>query len=331
MPTFCRHNRLIQNCPICTREQSIEPRPVLSSSAPRTTLPRTPSARTSRRSSSVASPRAAGGLKVRRLARGQDDGYRCAGVPGLKSSVDAERLAEELTFAATRLQVLAVDPPGLYAAVADPAGDVEERLWLAFLIVYLGPAEGPEPFSAIAAVRTPWHSGELPDLPQGLVLGARTAHDPGRGTRTLSAYRAWADRGGSQAAAFLGDAGWSAQRRFSRVYERLALPGLTRDARYDLLVTLGRLGVIELEAATLVLGGDNAVTVAAKRALGIGDPLLLERRSQALAEACEVPLDALDLGLFNWERGERAAVGIDAATEPAAEVLARVRRGLELG
>ena len=36
VPSFCRHNRLIQNCPICSREQAIELRPVVSSSAPRT-------------------------------------------------------------------------------------------------------------------------------------------------------------------------------------------------------------------------------------------------------------------------------------------------------
>ena len=30
MPTFCRHNRLVQNCPICAREQDVEMRPVVS-------------------------------------------------------------------------------------------------------------------------------------------------------------------------------------------------------------------------------------------------------------------------------------------------------------
>ena len=40
MPTFCRHNRLIQNCAICSREMAVEPRPVLSSSAPKVNQPR---------------------------------------------------------------------------------------------------------------------------------------------------------------------------------------------------------------------------------------------------------------------------------------------------
>jgi hypothetical protein len=32
--------------------------------------------------------------------------------------------------------------------------------------------------------------------------------------------------------------------------------------------------------------------------------MVLDRRAAELAEACEVPLEALDLALFNWERGE---------------------------
>ena len=40
MPTFCRHNRLLQNCTICAREQNFDARPVVSSSAPKSTQPR---------------------------------------------------------------------------------------------------------------------------------------------------------------------------------------------------------------------------------------------------------------------------------------------------
>ena len=65
-----------------------------------------------------------GGVRVRRLARGADDGYRSGLVPGLKSSQEAERLAEELAFATTRLTRLATAPPGLYAELADPQTDL---------------------------------------------------------------------------------------------------------------------------------------------------------------------------------------------------------------
>src|ERR1700676_1476152 len=122
MPTFCRHNRLVQNCPICSREQSVELRPIVSSGAPRVSEPRPRRAAAAPRAASGG--RSGTGLRVRRLERGADDGYHSRLVPGLKSSADVERLAEELAFAAARLVRLADDPPGLYADVAGP-GEVE--------------------------------------------------------------------------------------------------------------------------------------------------------------------------------------------------------------
>ncbi|MDQ2760240.1 MAG: hypothetical protein M3Y17_07335 [Actinomycetota bacterium] len=356
MPTFCRHNRLLQNCPICSREQAVELRPVVSPGAPRAGAPRAsaPSADAARtRASGSAASRSPGGSKpgagvrVSRLARGIDDGYRSRLVPGLRSSVDAQRLAEELAFAAGRLSRLAVDPPGCYAEIADPGGDLEERTWLAFLIAYICPAGGEDPFAAIRAVRTSWASGEQPALeaidgeggpatidgervPEGLEAGPRTAHDPRRGLRTIEAYRSWASRAGSQAAAFTGEAAWAAQRRFARAFERLSLSGFHRDARFDLLASLGRLGVYDLRAGALQLGGDDPVTVAAKRALGIGDPLLLERRAAELASACGLPLEALDLGFDNWERSRRASLGLEPGSEPDPEALAATRAALGL-
>jgi hypothetical protein len=329
VPTFCRHNRLVQNCPICSRELAIELRPIVSSSAPRTSQPRPErsGASAARRGVSQSGGRSA--LKVRRLARGADDGYNSPLLPGLRSSEDGERLAEELAFAVARLKRLEIEPPGLYAEVADAREEIEERSWLAFLIAYVGPTDGEDPFASIRRARTPWSLHGQPSL-EDIELGPRTAHDPTRGSRTIDAYRAWAGRSGSQSGAYTGDSAWTAERRFDRTFERLALPGLHRGARFDLLVTLGRLGVYELRAAALELGGANEVTVAAKRALGIGDPLLLERRAADLARACKLPLDALDLGLYNWERGERATLGMGPDLEPDADALESTRAALGL-
>lgn len=329
MPSFCRHNRLIANCPICSREQDVEMRPIVSSSAPRVSAPTRPASARHATENRGGGAGRAGGLRVRRLARGADDGFHSSLVPGLRSSADAERLAEEIAFAAARLSLLAADPPGLYAEVADGGRDIEERTWLAFEIAYLCPQEGDEPFASISAARVTWASGDLPVL-DGVEPGPRIAHDPARGTKTFEAYRAWAGRAGSQAAAFTGEAAWSPDRRFARVFERLALPGLHRDARFDLLVTLGYLGVYDLRARSLQFGGENRVTLGAKRALGIGDPLLLDRRAAELATACGVPLEALDLGLHNWERNERATLGAGAVTEPDDGVLSQIRDALGL-
>jgi hypothetical protein len=254
-------------------------------------------------------------VRVSRLARGADDGFRSELAPGLRSSDDAARLAVELAYGYARLERLSSDPPGSYAEVADPALDLEERTWLAFQIAYLGPLEGPEPFVAIERARRSWASGEVPCLAEA-ETGPRGAHASGLALRTPAAYRAWAQRAGSQAAVFAGEAAWTPERRFARAYERLALPGFHRGARFELLTALGQTGTYELRPGTLALGGTDPVTVAAKRLLGIGDPMLLQRRAAALAEACELPLAALDVGFYNWERGSRATLGIGTELEP---------------
>ncbi|MFL5816755.1 MAG: hypothetical protein ACJ76L_04050 [Conexibacter sp.] len=331
MPTFCRHNRFLANCPICSHDQV----DVVSSRRSGTAKPAGGAART-RSASSTRGGRSGGAVRVRQITREQEDGYRSQLVPGVKATVAAERLAEEIAFACARLALLAGDPPGLYGAVAR-LDDREEALWLAFLIAYLGPLDDDDPFAGVRAAHTSWASGELPQLDDAM-LGPRTAHDPARGSATLVAYRAWAERAGSQDVAFAGEPAWAPERRFARAFERLALPGLHRDARFDLLVTLGELGLHDLRAGALQFGGADETTVAAKRVFGIADTLLLERRASELAAAGEVPLAALDLALWNWNRplrpgssGERdrAALGAGGA-EPDADAYARVAAALGL-
>jgi hypothetical protein len=346
VPTFCRHSRLLQNCSICAREQDLEVRPVISSSAPggrsetgtsggRTGASHSSGSAAGARRTAPASQRRPAhgrggeGLTVRRLDRGVDDGYHSDLVPGLRSSADAARLAEELAWSWGRLRTLAENPPGPYAEVAEGDQDPEERTWLAFLLAYIGPGDGPEPFAAVEAARTPWASEKLADVSQ-LEPGPRGALEADRGQRTLEAYRSWAARAGSQHQAFTGEASWTPERRFMRVLERLALPGFPRGARFELLTVLGQTGVYELRASALALGGSDSVTVAAKRLLGIGDPMLLERRAAELAAACELPVAALDTAFFNWERGRRATLGMGEELAADPEALARARSALSL-
>jgi hypothetical protein len=295
---FCRHGTPIERCPICHASVEAAARASVAGSRRRSSDTRPRSQVSSR-----------GGLTVRHEARSDDDGYRSALAPGLRSSADARRLAGEIGFAAGRLETLSSDPPGLYAEIAG-SEDAEQATWLALLTAYLGPLESEQPFAAIEAVATTWPV--LADL-SGSLPGPRGSAEPAASAVALEAYLRFAQRAGSQQLAFTGDAGWPPQQRFARIYERLVLPGLHRRARYDLLVTLGRLGRYALAAPGLLLTEDDQVTLAAKRVFAIGDRLTLERRARELAAAAGVAIEALDLALENWARSDRITQGFAGA------------------
>ena len=248
-------------------------------------------------------------------------------VPGVRAEVEARNLAREIAFACGRLALLSRDPPGLYGEAASEP-DLDEATWLVFLITHLGPIEAADPFTGIRAARTSWQSGLTPIL-EGVPLGPRSSVDPARSTRTLEAFRRWAQSAGSARAAFTGDASWTPERRFERVFERLSLPGFGRQGRYGLLSTLGRLGRYELRAPGLLLTEDDPTMVAAKRVFAIGDRLTLERRAGALVTATGVPIEALDLALTNWARPPRVALGVPGDTTDAG-TQAAVLAALEL-
>ncbi len=308
MPEFCRHGRFVQNCRICSPKADTPAARSARADAP------APAGTRSSGTSRGTSARRAGGLVLKRAAApvGTADGYGSPLVPGLRSSADARRLAGELAFATARLAELAADPPGLYADAA-LGPDVE----LAFLIAYLGPLEGDDPWAGIRAARD---RGSL----EGVPTGPRTAHDAARGDRTARAFDVWAARDGALA----GEPAWAPERRFDRLFERLALPGLDRDGRFELLVSLGHLGLADAEPAHLWLGGADAVTAAAKRVFGIGDKFELDRRVRALVDATGVPLAALDLALWNFGARERATMG--SAVAPDEALTARVAGALAL-
>jgi hypothetical protein len=325
VPTFCRHGRLEATCPVCSRKAkpaAAPPRVPRRAAQPRPT-PKTASAASSasinaRRRAS----RQASGVTVRRLAGfAADDGYDNQLVPGLRASADAARLAVELAFATARLRELQGDPPGLLAEVAT-LDDRDAAADLCFLVAYLSPLEGVEdPFVAIAAARDGAPLDDLPRGPRGLTS-----------TATPEAWRRFG--GGAPVAALRGDPSWAPPRRFERAFERLALPGLARPARYELLVLLGRLGVVEARPWSLELSSaapEDPVIVAAKRVFGIGDVLELTRRVRALAGAASVPVAAFDLGLRNFATPvQRVTAGARTTGDPEIEERIAAVLGVEL-
>jgi hypothetical protein len=340
MPRFCRHNRFVERCPICR-----ETVPGLAPAEGQGHRSRTRTAEETKegrgRSTGAGGTRRAApqgrrraGLHVIHEQRAEDDGYRSPLATGLRASADAERLAQEIGFAEGRLLALRTAPPDLYGEIREQE-DQEQAMWMCFLSAYLSPLEDADPFAGIRkALEADWRAGELPDLDE-IPLGPRTSHDPARGDATLRAYLQWVEHAGSQAAGFTGDPAWNPARRFERIFERLTLPGLGRMGRYELLVTLGRIGLAELRAETLCFTNapgaahDDLATLAAKRVFGIGDQMHLEHRAQGLAKAMTVPMEAFDLALANWGVGERATLGV-APEVLDQHSLERAREALDL-
>ena len=280
-------------------------------------------------------------MRVHREIRAEDDGYANALLPGLHASEDAARLAEEIAFASGRLLRMHAAPPGLFNEIRALAGEggLERATWICFLTAYLSPLQGDDPFAGIRLALERADEGaqgrEYEGSPlDGVPLGPRTSHDPARGSETVHAYRQWALNAGSQVQGLVGEESWSPGRRFERAFERLALPGFARMGRYELLVTLGRLGLYEMQADSLHLavgraGLEDPTTVAAKRILAVGDHIYLERRASAFAHECDVPIDVLDLALANWGTGERVTLGFKSDVSDR-HTLERVREAFEL-
>ncbi|MFL5846706.1 MAG: hypothetical protein ACJ762_18645 [Solirubrobacteraceae bacterium] len=310
MPTFCRHGRLQANCPICSK--SDEP-----------TERATPSRAPRLRSATPRTPKASSGIRVRRVERAPEDGYDNVLVPGLRSSIDGARFADELAFSVARLEELASSPPGLYAEVAG-ASDIGEAVWLAFLIAYVSPGRGGDPWSDIESAR----AGNWPHVHGG----PRTGFDARRAEATVDGFRSWLESRGGAEAALGGEPDWEPSRRFARTFERITLPGFPRGAKYDFLVSLGALGRVPVEATTLAVGKDamDPVISAAKRVLGIGDAMNLERRAADLARGTGVPFAALDLALFNFgaAEDERATMAARVTADP--ERRAQIAKALDV-
>lgn len=226
----------------------------------------------------------------------------------------------------------------------DPArGDATLRAYLGWAVRAAQQADGsgapPGHATAAAgyvgdvsghAAGAPSHTGSTPGYPAGSPGRPVGATAPQTTAVALTAFKTvgWAP-------AFVGDPAWTPGRRFERLFERLTLPGLARMGRYELLLTLGRVGLCEMRAEALYFTnapgaahGDLA-TLGAKRVFGIGDPIHLEPRARELAKAASVPVEALDLALANWEVGERATLGV-ASEALDVHALERARAALDL-
>ena len=249
MPTFCRHNRFLERCPICSK--------TLPGSAG-ASAPRAPGARALRATQARGASGASGTARGRACACGARRARSRrrlplrarAGPASLRRRAPAGRGDRLLV---RRLALLAAEPPGLYgdARALGAGGHRAGQLGVPPDRLPLSRSQGDDPFAGIgAALAESWPAGgpeaiargpgpALPDL-EGIPLGPRSSHDPAPGRQDVRGLLQWVERGGSAQRPDPGpsrDAGggrwrllWSAERRFARVFERLALPGFARRA-----------------------------------------------------------------------------------------------------
>ena len=293
MPTFCRHNRFVENCPICSKTERTRPGTARGRRAPAVAPP---GRGAPRRPPSARRPPRGGDLKVRRLARAADDGYDHELVPGLRASADAgpagrrARLLRRRACASSR-----PTRPGCTPRRRPPP-TARRRLWLAFLIAYLSPLEAEDPWAAIAAARTPWATGELPELddvdagPAQRPRGApRRPRAPG-GVPRLGRPRGLAGgRAGGRAAL---DARSGASTAPSSAWRCRAS---ARGARYEfLLAAWAASGSLDVEPWSLMLarrGGRPDRRSPPSASFGIGDPMELRQRASAPGDELDVPVE----------------------------------------
>lgn len=320
MPTFCRHGRFEASCAICRQEKA--------KAEPKTVTPRAKGT-AARRPTSSAKPAASTSstrsrtLVTGRLQRSVDDGFRSELLPGVRSTADAQLLFEEVTAAEARLATHATGEAGPWGAVGALAGHPHRAFVAALAVGIASPdsaaGSAATATAALAAVEAADTSLEALDAIAGateagaiLTAGPRgpRAHDAS--SQALGVPAQLAQRsGGSLEAALTGEASWTPERRFARVLDRLALRGLPRAVRFDVLVALGRSGALPVRADALHLGSDQ-VTDAAKRLFAVADTALLERRAAALVEATGIAFDALELALWNVAGADAGAGGAAA-------------------
>ena len=300
---FCRHNRMTAKCPICSKELEAElrakapPRPA--GHPPRARRPARPRAlrHAARRRRRHAPARARGRRRLPQPARP-------------RPARDRRRRAARRGAADRRRAARAARPVRRGRDRARPrAGDLARV-----------PARARRPGRPRAPGRRARRRAAL--------RGRRRCRSCSQEhARAIAAYRQWAERAGSQAAGFAGEADWSPQRRFARVFERLALPGLSRATRFELLADARRRRPVRARARLAPArrrgrrhDAGRQAGAAVRRQDAARAPRARPRRAPPT-----LPLAALDRGLALWD-DPGAEVELDGGAAAGAAPRARARR-----
>jgi hypothetical protein len=320
MPSFCRHGRFVERCPICSK--SLPGNEPGGGSSPRAKSSRKASASTG----TVSHGRRVRGAGVKRASRGARRGRRLqlaadprrARVGGRTAPGRGDRVLERAPGRT------GARPPGSLrrARAISPHRHRARELDLLDDRLPLAPTGGSRPVridprSADEPRPDPWRPRDIgaPAGPEAYRWACAAPTSPERGRRHARSPTRSGSAGpaaGSQAAAFEGDAPGPRSGALSGCTNgsrcRASADGTLRTARHArpsrAVRAAGRLAAADGGA------GDDLTTLAAKRVFGIGDPLLLERRAAGLwPRRPRCRLETLDVALANWAAPQRATLG----------------------
>ena len=307
MPTFCRHNRFIERCPICSKT-------LPGNEPPARTPQRAPEQRRARARGTRrrARRRAADGLRVHREGRAADDGYARELVPGPARLRRRPAPGGEIAFSSARLprSPRSRRAPTARRATRPRAATSSGPPGSCFLLAYLSPL--PRASSRSPGVRGRARRGAEPrrhaassGTARRRPRGPRSSHEPGSGTRDAAAYAQWAERAGGAGGGLHGrrrrgrpSAASSACSNGSRcpgsAARALRAAGDARPARRSTSCAptrcTGRRAA--RRARTRRRWPPSACSGSATRCCSSAAPRRWPRP--------RVPLEALDLALFNW-------------------------------
>ena len=300
---FCRHNRLTVKCPICSRE--LEERPARARRPSGTSRRASPARRRRRARARPVGPRARSGRSSRASSRAPP------------TTATATRWSPACARPPTRSGSRSRSPPrsrgssrpGPYPLIADEP-DLEQATWLAFLFA-LAPelqdvlAEAQPALGGRRPVRAARGQGSAPPPPTA----------PGSSAPARRRPRSPARRAGRP------------ERRFGRVFERLALPGFSRARALRPADRARRRRPLPARGRRRCTSSRTTPRRSPPSALLVsGDRMLLERRARDLAEAADLPIAALDRGLAVWGTpGEH----VDLTAEPAPGVAAALAHRID--
>lgn len=219
-----------------------------------------------------------------------------------------------------------------YAAIVELARtNVEEALWLTFLVTLCGPRGKRDRWESVKGLYgafgmgIPWSWSTIRANPGALRRWLRDhrsdvrrlrfgnhrkyeTHDPEKRNSTadvVESYVQWVEKEGQgrQAAIFEeATRGRSPEAAFDELYRQIRVTRFGRTARFDWLCLVGALRIYALEPGQCYLRGASGPLAGARKMFRHRPTRELEMEAVSLARALVVPIEAIEDSLCNWQK-----------------------------